>query len=32
MPSELELLPDMRGYLKLASAAHWLKVSLDTRR
>jgi type IV secretory pathway TraG/TraD family ATPase VirD4 len=31
MPSELELLPDMRGYLKLASAAHWLKVSLGNR-
>ena len=31
MPSELELLPDMRGYLKLASASHWLKVSLGNR-
>lgn len=31
MPSELELLPDLRGYLKLASAAHWLKVSLGNR-
>jgi type IV secretory pathway TraG/TraD family ATPase VirD4 len=27
MPSELELLPDMCGYLKRASSAHWLKVS-----
>ena len=31
LPSELELLPDMRGYLKLASASHWLKVSLGNR-
>ena len=31
MPSELELLPDMRGYLKLASANHWLKVCLGNR-
>jgi type IV secretory pathway TraG/TraD family ATPase VirD4 len=31
MPSELELLADMRGYLKLASANHWLKVSLGKR-
>jgi type IV secretory pathway TraG/TraD family ATPase VirD4 len=31
MPSELELLPDMCGYLKRASSAHWLKVSFDKR-
>ena len=28
MPSELEMLPDLCGYLKRASSAHWLKVSL----
>ena len=28
MPSELEMLPDMCGYLKRASSTHWLKVSL----
>jgi type IV secretory pathway TraG/TraD family ATPase VirD4 len=31
MPSELELLPDMCGYLKLASSAHWWKVSFGKR-
>ena len=31
MPSELELLPDMCGYLKRASSAHWLKVSFASR-
>jgi type IV secretory pathway TraG/TraD family ATPase VirD4 len=28
MPSELEMLPDLCGYLKRASSPHWLKVSL----
>jgi type IV secretory pathway TraG/TraD family ATPase VirD4 len=31
MASELELLPDLHGYLKCASCAHWLKVSLGNR-
>ena len=28
MPSELEQLPDLSGYLKLASSASWRRVSL----
>jgi type IV secretory pathway TraG/TraD family ATPase VirD4 len=28
MPSELEMLPDMCGYLKRASCSYWLKVTL----
>jgi len=31
MPSELEQLPDMHGYLKGASSAVWLKVSYGNR-
>jgi type IV secretory pathway TraG/TraD family ATPase VirD4 len=31
MPSELEQLPDLCGYLKRASAANWLKVSFGNR-
>jgi type IV secretory pathway TraG/TraD family ATPase VirD4 len=31
MPSELELLPDMCGYLKRASSAVWIKVSFGKR-
>jgi type IV secretory pathway TraG/TraD family ATPase VirD4 len=31
MPSELELLPDMCGYLKCASSAVWIKVSFGKR-
>jgi type IV secretory pathway TraG/TraD family ATPase VirD4 len=31
MPSELELLPDMCGYLKGASSAAWLKVAFGKR-
>jgi type IV secretory pathway TraG/TraD family ATPase VirD4 len=32
LPSELEQLPDLCGYLKLASAPVWRKVSIDARR
>jgi len=28
IPSELEQLPDLQGYLKLASSREWLRVSL----
>jgi len=31
MPSELEQLPDLCGYLKTASAASWLKVAFGKR-
>jgi hypothetical protein len=31
MPSELEQLPDLEGYLKLASSPAWLKVSVSTK-
>jgi type IV secretory pathway TraG/TraD family ATPase VirD4 len=31
MPSELEQLPDLSGYLKTASSASWLKVAFDHR-
>jgi hypothetical protein len=31
MPSELEQLPDLTGYLKLASSPAWLKVSVSTK-
>jgi len=27
MPSELEQLPDLTGYLKTASSAEWLRVA-----
>jgi type IV secretory pathway TraG/TraD family ATPase VirD4 len=29
MPSEIEQLPDLRGYLKLASRPYWLRVALS---
>lgn len=29
MPSELEQLPDLAGYLKTASAKAWLRVSFS---
>jgi hypothetical protein len=29
LDSEIEQLPDLRGYLKLASSAHWRKVALS---
>jgi len=32
MPSELEQLPDLCGYLKRASSASWLKVAFGSRR
>jgi len=32
MPSELEQLPDLCGYLKRASSARWLKVAFGNRR
>ncbi len=32
MPSELEQLPDLCGYLKRASSASWLKVAFGNRR
>jgi type IV secretory pathway TraG/TraD family ATPase VirD4 len=32
MPSEIEGLPDFRGYLKVASASEWLKVSFERSR
>jgi hypothetical protein len=32
MPSELEQLPDLCGYLKSASSAVWLKVAFAKRR
>jgi type IV secretory pathway TraG/TraD family ATPase VirD4 len=32
MPSEIEGLPDFCGYLKLASASEWLKVSFERSR
>jgi type IV secretory pathway TraG/TraD family ATPase VirD4 len=32
MPSELEQLPDLCGYLKTASSASWLKVTFGNRR
>jgi hypothetical protein len=32
MPSEIEQLPDLCGYLKRASSRCWLKVSFDGRR
>jgi hypothetical protein len=28
LPSEIEQLPDLTGYLKLASKAEWLKVQI----
>jgi hypothetical protein len=31
MPSELEQLPDLCGYLKCASSPGWLKVAFDNR-
>jgi hypothetical protein len=31
MPSELEQLPDLCGYLKTASSAVWLKVAFADR-
>jgi hypothetical protein len=31
MPSELEQLPDLCGYLKRASSASWLKVAFGGR-
>ena len=31
MPSELEQLPDLCGYLKTASSARWLKVAFGNR-
>ena len=31
MPSELEQLPDLCGYLKRASSPHWLRVSFGNR-
>jgi hypothetical protein len=32
MPSELEQLPDLTGYLKTASSAAWLKVRFSRAR
>lgn len=32
MPSEIEQLPDFRGYLKIASAPHWVLVRLVPER
>jgi hypothetical protein len=32
MPSEIEGLPDFCGYLKVASASEWLKVSFERSR
>jgi type IV secretory pathway TraG/TraD family ATPase VirD4 len=32
MPSEIEGLPDFSGYLKMASASEWLKVSFERSR
>ena len=31
MPSELEMLPDLSGYLKKASSPAWLKISMNRR-
>jgi hypothetical protein len=31
MPSELEQLPDLCGYLKRASSRNWLKVDFGNR-
>jgi len=31
MPSEIEQLPDLGGYLKCASSRQWLKVSFSER-
>ena len=31
LPSEIEQLPDLHGYLKRASSAEWLRVALDPR-
>ncbi|HMK86742.1 MAG TPA: type IV secretion system DNA-binding domain-containing protein [Steroidobacteraceae bacterium] len=32
MPSQIEQLPDLAGYLKSASSREWIKVSLDRSR
>ena len=31
LPSEIEQLPDLAGYVKLASSASWCRVSLRRR-
>jgi hypothetical protein len=32
LPAQIEQLPDLDGYLKLASNPHWLRVHLDAVR
>ena len=32
LPSEIEQLPDLQGYLKFASQAKWMKVTLRAGR